>query len=97
MKSEKEIYWHKLPQEKINELIKNKTKIKEILKNYKQPDWCNYPEALGGFLGCWSLTDNRPGGLRTKISMEYCKNCTENKYYISQFEQIKDIQNEENE
>lgn len=68
-------YWHELPQEKINELIENKITIGQILSEYKQPDWCFYKDALSGVMGCWSLVDNRPGGSRTQISKDYCKNC----------------------
>jgi hypothetical protein len=68
-------YWHKLPQNKIDKIIEDGTTIKQVLEEYKQPDWCSYPDALGGMMGCWSLTDNGPNGLRTKISPEFCKNC----------------------
>ncbi len=26
-----------------------------ICERYKQPDWCGYPGALYGLMGCWSL------------------------------------------
>ena len=45
------------------------------MKNYKQPDWCNYEEALSWMMGCWSLCDINKDGTRTKISTEFCKNC----------------------
>lgn len=70
-------YWHELPQEKINELIESKVTLAYVMKNYKQPKWCNYPNALEGLMGCWSLNDNKPDGLRTKISESFCKDCPE--------------------
>lgn len=27
----------------------------ELVKNYRQPEWCAYPGALEGLSGCWSL------------------------------------------
>ena len=72
-------YWHELPQKKIDELLSLNIKIGEVLKKYKQPSWCHYPDALAGKMGCWSLTHNRKNGLRTKISHEFCKSCDEYK------------------
>ena len=31
--------------------------IGQFMKKYRQPPWCNYYQALGGWLGCWSLMD----------------------------------------
>ena len=36
---------------------------------YVQPDWCGYPDALDGMMGCWSLI------YREVSSEDYCKNC----------------------
>lgn len=68
-------YWHETPQDEIDRLIEDGALIQFVLDNYKQPDWCGYKQALSGMMGCWSLTDNEPGGLRTHISKEYCKGC----------------------
>lgn len=68
-------YWHELTQKEVEILIESKVTYRYLLDNYKQPDWCNYPNALEGALGCWSLMDATPNGLRTKISLEFCKNC----------------------
>lgn len=65
-------YWHELPQKKVDRLIKNKIIVSEILKKYKQPDWCNYPDALVGVMGCWSLISNEPNGV---ISRKFCSDC----------------------
>lgn len=65
-------YWHKLRNDEIQKLRSAGKTWGYIVENYLQPDWCNYPEALGGQMGCWSLIDS---DIRQKISMEYCKNC----------------------
>jgi hypothetical protein len=66
-------YWHKLQDSTIKRLVKNKVTIQECMKRYKQPDWCEYPNALEGVMGCWSLMDSMD--LRHKISLEYCASC----------------------
>ena len=70
-------YFHEIEQSEVDKLIKDKKTIQYLLDNYKQPDWCGYPKALSGDTGCWSLVDMKKGGLRTKISKEYCSNCDE--------------------
>lgn len=70
-----EKYWHELPQKEVDQILKSGITVGESLKQYKQPDWCSYPDALAGMRGCWSLTSNEPSGLRTKISKEFCKSC----------------------
>lgn len=40
----------------------------EIIDLYKQPDWCNYHEALNGLFGCVSL-------LTKVIDKKYCSEC----------------------
>lgn len=68
-------YFHELSQEEVDKLVENETTVGFVLKNFKQPDWCNYPDALSMSMGCWSLCDLDPNGLRSKISHEYCKSC----------------------
>ena len=68
-------YWHELPQEEVDKILASKITIGELLEKYKQPDWCNYPDALDGNMGCWSLMDNHEGGIRSRISKDYCKDC----------------------
>lgn len=65
-------YWHEISQDEIDTLIENKATNQFVVDNYKQPDWCSYPEALAGRMGCYSLLDRE---LRTKISPEFCKGC----------------------
>lgn len=68
-------YFHELTQDEIDTLIADEKTVGYIIANYKQPDWCNYPEALSMSMGCWSLCDLSKDGLRTKISRVYCKTC----------------------
>lgn len=65
-------YFHEAEQSEIDELLKIGGTIESILKKYRQPDWCSYPNALEGLMGCWSLVDLE---LRTKISEDFCKDC----------------------
>lgn len=55
LKDLKNKYWHKLTDEEIQFLIKKNPKWKWFKKYIKQPDWCDYPDALKGLMGCWSL------------------------------------------
>ena len=68
-------YFHEISQEEVDKLIADKRSVGYVMENYKQPDWCNYPEALSMTMGCWSLCDLKKDGLRTKISKEFCKGC----------------------
>ena len=36
---------------------------------YVQPDWCTYPDALDGMMGCWSLINGKVKGETS------CKGC----------------------
>lgn len=71
----KKLYFHELSQDKIDKLLKDNKTVGYVLKNFKQPDWCTYHEALSMDYGCWSLCDLEKEGLRTKISKEFCHNC----------------------
>ena len=65
-------YFHTLADSTLKRLISQGTTWQQLIDRYKQPDWCGYPEALAGVMGCWSLTD---WSLRHKISREYCASC----------------------
>ena len=41
----------------------------QFAEKYPQPKWCDYPDAVMGMMGCWSLIDNLVTG------EDYCKNC----------------------
>jgi hypothetical protein len=64
-------YWHQLTDKEVGYLIESNVTWKDIMDSYRQPDWCGYPEAINGQMGCWSLT----GEDRLNISRGYCKNC----------------------
>ena len=71
----KKQYFHELSQREIDLLLTNGATVGFIAENLLQPDWCNYPGALNGRFGCWSLTDIKPGGQRTKICVNFCCGC----------------------
>lgn len=73
--TERQKYWHEIPQEEIETIIAEEKTNQYVVDNYKQPEWCGYPEALMGIMGCWSLTDNSPDGLRTKVCESFCSTC----------------------
>ena len=68
-------YFHLAPQRRIDKMIADKKTWGDIQKEFSQPEWCNYPDALQGEMGCWSLVDMGKDGLRTKISHKLCKGC----------------------
>lgn len=78
---DKKKFFHEINQEEVDSLIKDGKTAGYVLENYRQPEWCNYPEALSMGLGCWSLCDLQKEGLRTKISHAYCKGCDEYKKF----------------
>ncbi len=47
-------FYHELTPFERNELI-GKMTYGELNDQYKQPNWCHYPSALEGKMGCWSL------------------------------------------
>lgn len=52
-------FWHRLNkynQEYIlNQFAHSRMTYKKFMKKYRQPDWCNYYEAIHGIWGCCSL------------------------------------------
>lgn len=67
-------YWHRISKK---EAEKTET-WGAVVKKYKQPAWCAYPDALAGLLGCWSLIMPET---RQNISKKFCENC---EYYNGQ-------------
>jgi hypothetical protein len=65
-------YWHTITNDELNKLLEADTTWGEVGKNYKQPEWCRYPEALSGPLGCWSLTIF---DYIHNICESYCEDC----------------------
>ncbi len=67
-------YWHELTAKEFDK-IKDKS-WSYIQKNYQQPDWCEYINALEGIMGCWSLVFLITGRKEhKKISRKFCKSC----------------------
>ena len=59
---DKRPYWHEAMTEgAFKKLLEDRPHMTwgDVLKEYQQPDWCNYPDALQGVMGCWSLLDYR--------------------------------------
>ena len=74
-------YWHKVMTEDVlDKLIVDRPDMrwKDILFEYKQPDWCSYPYALQGKMGCWSLA-LRPFRIHCIEDCEGCE-CVKTKY-----------------
>ena len=61
-------YFHELSIGAQKAVLKSNMTFGEFKKRYKQPPWCNYPDALDP-LGCWSLTTPRI------TKEEDCVNC----------------------
>ncbi len=51
-------YFHKLSKDEVKALAVPGFTYGDLMKNYKQPIWCSYPEALGGAFGCLSLLNS---------------------------------------
>ncbi len=63
-------YFHELTKKEFKKLCKGKPETwDEFARNYPQPIWCSYPEAVAGIMGCWSLVGFMVTG------EDYCKNC----------------------
>ena len=72
-------YFHKLTRDEFKELCKDKPTWAEVSRDYPQPEWCSYPDAVQGMLGCWSLIDFKVYG------RNYCKHC---EYYIKKSQKV---------
>ena len=71
--SEQKQFWHELTDQQVQEVMDSGMTWGEVCEKYLQPDWCHYPRALNGEMGCWSLADT--GDLRKKISHDFCVDC----------------------
>ena len=49
-------YFHELTAKEFSDIVKTKIKWDKCAELYPQPEWCNYPDATRGLMGCWSLT-----------------------------------------
>ncbi len=63
--------WHELTDEQRAEVKSRKAyTFRDLMRDYAQPDWCTYPEALCGEMGCWSLFYTP-----RVIGNDYCLKC----------------------
>jgi len=63
-------YFHEeVDKERFDEFKKEGKTWGQLKSEYQQPKWCQYPDALGGMMGCWSLV----GCLIT--DEDCCKTC----------------------
>ncbi|KKN73840.1 hypothetical protein LCGC14_0396420 [marine sediment metagenome] len=72
-------YFHTLTEKEFTKISKRKITWGQCAKDYPQPKWCSYPDAVNGIMGCWSLVGFMVTG------KDYCKNCDE---YIGWARQI---------
>jgi len=71
--SDTRLYWHEtMTHERFDELERRRTTWGDVLRTYRQPDWCGYPEALQGPFGCWSLLDLRIHTIADCASCDLC-------------------------
>jgi hypothetical protein len=77
-------YFHELTKEEFSKLIESKITWGECAKEYPQPIWCGYPDALAGMMGCWSLTDFK---IKNKKSCYSC-DCFEPKTIFDYFSKM---------
>lgn len=62
-------YFHELTVAEFNKLTEQHMTWKDCSELYPQPTWCDYPEAVMGPMGCWSLMFFRITG------ESFCRNC----------------------
>jgi len=68
-------YFHELTDEEFDKLLKDGGMTwKECSYKYPRPEWCNYPDAVCGLTGCWSLRGHW-GNARRIRKIEDCEGC----------------------
>lgn len=68
--------FHELTKEEFKGIVDSKKYTWEKLaKDYPQPEWCQYPDATAGQMGCFSLM------WHLVKDKNYCKNCECSKEY----------------
>ena len=70
-------YFHELTEQEYEKIVKRRKDAKRFVRDYPQPEWCLYPEAVSP-LGCWSLIGFMVTG------EEYCRKCDCHKNAIEQ-------------
>jgi hypothetical protein len=62
-------FFHELDDGEFEAFKQADAKWGDIAKLHPQPEWCEYPGALDGPMGCWSLVG------RMVTGVEYCHGC----------------------
>lgn len=62
-------YFHELTRQEFEELLDTKITYGQLAIDYPQPEWCQYPNATQGAIGCWSLMSFYVTG------KEFCNKC----------------------
>ncbi len=68
-------YFHELTEKEFKKLQKTHMTWDECAKEYPQPLWCNYPDAVQGLMGCWSLMSFDKNGKNWITGRRYCQKC----------------------
>src|SRR3990167_7111543 len=55
-------FFHLLPAAEFERMKKAGKTWNYAMLHYRQPDWCSYPGALDGMMGCWSLVGRHVTG-----------------------------------
>lgn len=66
-------FFHELTRDEFNKLCETGISWGECAKEYPQPEWCSYPNAIQGVMGCWYLMEFKVRGRPS------CRGCA---YYI---------------
>lgn len=65
--------FHELTRAEYAEMVQTKMTYDEIEAHHPQPEWCIYPFATRGFLGCWALMSFLISGPEDCEGCEYYK------------------------
>jgi hypothetical protein len=65
-------YFHELTIDEYNQLKASGATWEDVEDTYDQPAWCNYPDALAGIMGCWSLIELSVKDKSYCCACEYC-------------------------
>lgn len=64
--------FHEVSGDEFHKLVDGGWTWRDIEENYRQPDWCQYPDALQGVMGCLSLVNLRIKSVRQCAACEFC-------------------------
>lgn len=68
-------YFHELSDDEHQAVLNSEITIGELNEKYMQPDWCGYPDALNGPMGCWSLVGVSATSKGRVKSESFCLGC----------------------